>query len=92
VVPSDRFVVPSSAALAEPAACGAPDVVSGGQSCAHSPLHVLDMPVSACQRYSVRPWESTSIGPRPWSAVAMRVAPEAGGAAGLSAVAAGDEP
>jgi hypothetical protein len=50
VPPSDRLMVPSSAAFAPLPACGAPLVVTGGQSRAHSPEHMLALPVSAFQR------------------------------------------
>jgi hypothetical protein len=48
--PSERFVVPSSDALALPLALGVSVVVSGGQSVAHSPLQVLFEPWSASHR------------------------------------------
>jgi hypothetical protein len=53
------LVVPSSEALAAPLALGATAVVSGGQACAHAPLHALIAPWSASHRYSARPLAST---------------------------------
>src|SRR6185295_8406394 len=46
-------------------ATGLPVTRSGGQAVAHAPVHALLVPWSAWNRYSVRPWESTRIFPRP---------------------------
>jgi len=46
-VPSSRVVVPSIDEVAPIVAVASPVVVTGGQSDAHSPEHVLFVPVSA---------------------------------------------
>jgi len=63
VVPSARFVVPSNEAVAPDAAVGVPLARSGGHAVAQAPLHVLVLPESCVNRYSVRPCESTRIVP-----------------------------
>ena len=40
-----------------------PEVSSGGQTCAHAPVQVDVVPVSASNRYSARPVPSTSAVP-----------------------------
>jgi hypothetical protein len=42
-------------------ACGAPVVVTGGQFCAHDPVQVDVIPVSARKKYSVLPLAPTRI-------------------------------
>lgn len=55
LVPSERVIVPRSAAIAPPEAPGLPVVVSGGQIFAHAPEHA-DLPfLSAMKRYSDLP-------------------------------------
>jgi hypothetical protein len=49
-VPSARFVMPSSEALAAPLALGVVVVVSGGHACAQAPLQTLLAPWSASHR------------------------------------------
>src|SRR6476661_1521715 len=51
----------ASTPLPGPAIC---PVRSGGHATAHAPLQVLRVPVSALNRYRVRPWESTRMRPR----------------------------
>jgi hypothetical protein len=58
------LVVASSERFTPPPAFGFPVVSSGGQAVAQAPLQVLLLPVSACHRYSVLPWESTRTDPR----------------------------
>jgi hypothetical protein len=53
--PFERFVIPISLWLTPLPAFGMPLVSSGGQTWAHEPLHTDFEPVSATQRYSVRP-------------------------------------
>ena len=55
---------PTRAAFALPATAGVALVRSGGHAIAHAPVHVLLVPESALNRYSVRPAESTRIRPK----------------------------
>src|SRR5713101_2455733 len=59
MVPSERVIVPSSDWLTPPPACGVPLTVTGGHAAAHAPVHVDVPPLSASNRYIVRPWPST---------------------------------
>jgi hypothetical protein len=63
-LPSERVVVPSSAAVTPVPAIGFPFVPNGGQAVAQAPKHVLFDPVSFSNRYRLRPEESTRILPR----------------------------
>src|SRR3954453_7750167 len=63
-LPSDRGVVPSIEAFAPLPAVGLPLARSGGRALAQAPEHMLFVPVSFWNRYSVRPWESTRTVPR----------------------------
>jgi len=56
--------VPNRAALAPPAATGAPPVRNGGHATVHAPEHALLVRLAALNRYSVRPAESTRIRPK----------------------------
>jgi hypothetical protein len=58
-------------------AAGAPLVVSGGHAVAQAPSQRLELPLSASNRYSVRPLPSTRILPRSEFATATDAAPEA---------------
>jgi hypothetical protein len=58
------MVVPTCDAFAPPLTVGVPVARSGGQAVAHAPEHVLFVPESFVNRYSVRPRESTSAFPR----------------------------
>ncbi len=59
-MPSDRVIVPRSAASAIPAALGLPAVVTGGQTAAHGPEQLEVDPLSASYRYTV-----SRMGPAP---------------------------
>src|SRR5258708_25205442 len=59
MVPSERVIVPSRDGLTPLPACGAPLTVTGGHAAAHAPEHVDALPLSASNRYRVRPWLST---------------------------------
>src|SRR3954447_14500 len=64
LVPSALLVVARSELVTPLPAVGLPVVTSGGHAEAHAPVHVLLAPVSACQRYRVRPRESIRMGPK----------------------------
>src|SRR4051794_41532539 len=64
-MPSERGAVVSFDAVRPLPATGLPPARSGGQACAQAPVHALLVPLSAWNRYRVRPWESTRIFPRP---------------------------
>src|SRR6266568_297452 len=59
MVPSERVIVPSIDWLTPLPACGAPLTVTGGHAAAHAPEHMDVLPLSASNRYRVRPWLST---------------------------------
>ena len=58
-------MVPTSEAFAPPPTVGLPLARTGGQARAQAPLHALFVPLSFLNRYTVRPFESTRIFPRP---------------------------
>src|SRR5260370_498624 len=59
MVPSERVIVPSSDWLTPLLACGVPLTATGGHAAAHVPVHADVPPLSASNRYIVRPWPST---------------------------------
>src|SRR5260370_33061340 len=59
MVPSERVIVPSSNWLTPLLACGERLTVTGGHAAAHVPVHADVPPLSASNRYIVRPWPST---------------------------------
>src|SRR5690349_776595 len=78
-------MVPSSAASSPAPAVGSPLVRSGGQMLAQAPAHALRAPLSASNRYRVRPWASARTVPRPVRA-SVTDGPPADAGAGRAAV------
>src|SRR3954447_21311384 len=75
-------MLPSFEAVSPAPAVAPPFVVSGGHTLAHAPPHALALPLSASNRYSVRPVPSTRILPsfEPASATDAPPEPAAGDA------------
>jgi hypothetical protein len=88
--PSDLGVVPSRDGFRPVPAVGLSEARTGGHALAQAPEQLLVVPVSAWNRYSVRPDASTMIWPRPLALATSTVAPrplaEAGGAVEVAVV------
>src|SRR5947209_534933 len=83
MVPSARVVVPSNVALTPAPPCGAPVVRTGGQYCTQLGLLQLDtVPLSARNRYTVRPLGSIRTSPSFVLPTAIAVPAAAGAAPG----------
>ena len=85
--PSDLGVVPIRDGFRPVPAVGLSEARTGGHALAQAPEQLLAVPVSAWNRYSVRPDASTMIWPKPLALATSTVVPRPLAEAGAAEVA-----